>query len=89
MLERGNMTDAEYIAALQKELMVQTKKAESADSINKKLMKKIEQTDSRIEKLEKENEMKSVKIACLEKDNHIYLEALILCKRKIFCIYRK
>ena len=85
MLERGNMTDAEYIAALQKELMVQTKKAESADSINKKLMKKIEQTDSRIEKLEKENEMKSVKIACLEKDNHIYLEALILCKRKIFC----
>ena len=24
MLERGNMTDAEYIAALQKELMVQT-----------------------------------------------------------------
>lgn len=63
VLERGNMTDAEYINALQSQL----KKANDEKK-----------------KLEKEKEALTVKVACLEKDNHIYIEALILCKRKIY-----
>ena len=50
------MTDAEYIAVLEKE---------------------IRKRDKKIDKLEVENE-------CLRKDNHIFLEALILSKHKIF-----
>lgn len=56
VIEKGNMTDAEYIAVLEKE---------------------IRKRDKKIEKLEVENE-------CLRKDNHIFLEALILSKHKIF-----
>lgn len=56
MIEKGNMTDAEYIAVLEKE---------------------IRKRDKKIDKLEVENE-------CLRKDNHIFLEALILSKHKIF-----
>ncbi len=67
MLERGNMTNAEYIAALQKELQHQIKKA-----------------DDEKKKLAKENKALTVRVACLEKDNHIFIEALILCRRKIF-----
>jgi len=56
VIEKGNMTDAEYIAVLEKE---------------------IRKRDKKIDKLEVENE-------CLRKDNHIFLEALILSKHKIF-----
>ena len=56
MIEKGNMTDAEYIAVLEKE---------------------IRKRDKKIDKLEVETE-------CLRKDNHIFLEALILYKHKIF-----
>ena len=41
------------------------------------LENEIKKRDKKIEKLEVENE-------CLRKDNHIYLEALILSKHKIF-----
>ena len=56
MIGKGNMTDAEYIAALENE---------------------IKKRDKRIDKLEIENE-------CLKKDCHIYLEALILSKHRMF-----
>ena len=56
MIEKGNMTDAEYITMLENE---------------------IKKRDKRIDKLEVENE-------CLRKDNHIYLEALILSKHRMF-----
>lgn len=56
MIDRGNMTDAEYITMLENE---------------------IKKRDKRIDKLEIENE-------CLKKDCHIYLEALILSKHRIF-----
>ena len=67
MIKRGNMTDEEYIAALEKEHLREIKKLEL----------KIKKRDKKIDKLEVENE-------CLRKDNHIYLEALILSKHKIF-----
>ena len=41
------------------------------------LENEIKKRDKRIDKLEVENE-------CLRKDNHIYLEALILSKHRIF-----
>ena len=63
MIEKGNMTDAEYIAVLEKE--------------NKSLK-------SEKSKLEKEKDKLLVELECLKKDNHIYLEALILSKHKIF-----
>ena len=63
MIEKGNMTDAEYIAVLEKE--------------NKSLK-------SEKSKLEKEKYKLLVELECLKKDNHIYLEALILSKHKIF-----
>ena len=56
MIEKGNITDAEYIAMLEN---------------------KIKKRDKKIDKLEVENE-------CLRKSNHIYLEALILSKHRIF-----
>ena len=56
MIEKGNMTDAEYIAMLENE---------------------IKKRDKKIDKLEIENE-------CLKKDCHIYLEALILSKHRMF-----
>lgn len=43
----------------------------------KKLELEIKKRDKKIDKLEVENE-------CLKRDNHIYLEALILSKHKIF-----
>ena len=67
MIKRGNMTDEEYIAALEKEHLREIKKLEL----------EIKKRDKKIDKLEVENE-------CLRKDNHIYLEALILSKHKIF-----
>ena len=63
MIEKGNMTDAEYIAVLEKE--------------NKSLK-------SEKSKLEKEKDKLLVELECLKKDNHIFLEALILSKHKIF-----
>ena len=63
MIEKGNMTDAEYIAVLEKEHL--------------RLKSEIKKRDKKIDKLEVENE-------CLRKDNHIFLEALILSKHKIF-----
>ena len=67
MIKRGNMTDEEYIAALEKEHLREIKKLEL----------EIKKRDKKIDKLEVENE-------CLRKDNHIYLEALILSKHRIF-----
>lgn len=67
MIKRGNMTDEEYIAALEKEHLREIKKLEL----------EIKKRDKKIDKLEVENE-------CLKRDNHIYLEALILSKHKIF-----
>lgn len=67
MIKRGNMTDEEYIAALEKEHLREIKKLEL----------EIKKRDKKIDKIEVENE-------CLRKDNHIYLEALILSKHKIF-----
>ena len=63
MIEKGNMTDAEYIAVLEKEHL--------------RLKSEIKKRDKKTDKLEVENE-------CLRKDNHIFLEALILSKHKIF-----
>lgn len=63
VIEKGNMTDAEYIAVLEKEHL--------------RLKSEIKKRDKKIDKLEVENE-------CLRKDNHIFLEALILSKHKIF-----
>lgn len=63
MIEKGNMTNEEYIAALEKEHL--------------RLKSEIKKRDKKIDKLEVENE-------CLRKDNHIFLEALILSKHKIF-----
>lgn len=70
MIEKGNMTDAEYIAELiaeNKKLKVQNKKLEKEKGI----------LETKNEKLEIENEY-------LKRDNHIYLEALILSKHKTF-----
>ena len=67
MIKKGNMTDAEFIAVLEKEHIREIKRLEN----------EIRKRDKKIEKLEVENE-------CLRKDNHIYLEALILSKHKIF-----
>ena len=67
MIKRGNMTDEEYIAALEKKHLREIKKLEL----------EIKKRDKKIDKLEVENE-------CLKRDNHIYLEALILSKHKIF-----
>lgn len=67
MIEKGNMTDAEYIAALEKEHLREIKRLEN----------EIKKRDKKIDRLEVENE-------CLRKDNHIYLEALILSKHRIF-----
>ena len=70
MIERGNMTDAEYLAALQAEIRKQDRKIDLLEKDNKLL-------ESANEKLMIENE-------CLKKDNHIYIEALILSKHKTF-----
>ena len=67
MIKRGNMTDEEYIAALEKKHLREIKKLDL----------EIKKRDKKIDKLEVENE-------CLKRDNHIYLEALILSKHKIF-----
>lgn len=63
MIEKGNMTNAEYIAAL------------VAENISLEI---------KTEKLEKQNDKLSVEVECLKKDYHLYLEALMLTKRKIF-----
>ena len=70
MIEKGNMTDAEYIAAL----IAENKKLKDQ---NKKLEKEKDILEAKTEKL-------SIEIECLKKDNHIYLEALILSKHKTF-----
>ena len=67
MIRKGNMTDAEYIAALEK---VYIRKIQSLEN-------EIKKRDKKIDKLEVENE-------CLKKDCHIYLEALILSKHRMF-----
>ena len=70
MIEKGNMTDAEYIAAL----IIENKKLKAEKS---KLEKKMGILENKTEKLSVENE-------CLKKDCHIYLEALILSKHRMF-----
>ena len=70
MIEKGNMTDAEYIAAL----IIENKKLKAEKS---KLEKKMSILENKTEKLSVENE-------CLKKDCHIYLEALILSKHRMF-----
>ncbi|MDE5583882.1 MAG: IS66 family transposase [Ruminococcus sp.] len=70
MIEKGNMTDAEYIAALISE--------------NKRLSAANTKLETENSKLETANEKLSVEIECLKKDCHIYLEALILSKHKTF-----
>lgn len=84
MIERGNMTDEEYIAMLEKEnknLNIANKENEYEFkrllSENKSLKSEKSKLEKKIDKLEIENE-------CLKKDNHIYLEALILSKHKTF-----
>jgi len=67
VIRKGNMTDAEYIAALEKEYLREIKRLEN----------EIKKRDKKIDKLEVENE-------CLKKDCHIYLEALILSKHRMF-----
>ena len=67
MIKKGNMTDAEYIAALEKEHIREIRRLEN----------EIKKRDKKIDKLEVENE-------CLKRDCHIYLEALILSKHRIF-----
>ena len=63
MIEKDNMTDAEYIAALQAELL---------------------KRDKKIDKLENEKDELKIENECLKKDCHIYLEALILSKHRMF-----
>lgn len=70
MIEKGNMTDAEFIAAL----IAENKKLKAEQA---KLEKAIDILETKKEKLSVENE-------CLKRDCHIYLEALILSKHKIF-----
>ena len=70
MIEKGNMTDAEYIAAL----IIENKKLKAEKA---KLEKKMGILENKTEKLSVENE-------CLKKDCHIYLEALILSKHRMF-----
>ena len=84
MIERGNMTDEEYIAALEKE----NKNLNTANKQNeyefKKLLSENKSLKSEKSKLEKEKDKLLVELECLKKDNHIYLEALILSKHKTF-----
>ena len=70
MIEKGNMTDAEYIAAL--------------ISKNKKLSFTNNKLEIENNKLGIENKKLSVEVECLKKDCHIYLEALILSRHKTF-----
>lgn len=70
MIEKGNMTDEEYIAALIDE--------------NKKLKAKNAKLEKEKDILEIKTERLSVENECLKKDCHIYLEALILAKHRIF-----
>ena len=67
MIKKGNMTDAEYIAALEKEHIREIRRLEN----------EIKKRDKKVNKLE-------VEIECLKRDCHIYLEALILSKHRIF-----
>ncbi len=73
VIEKGNMTDAEYIAALIAE-------NQAARSNMKKLEREnlvLKESKRRLEKDKLE-----IEIECLKKDNHIYLEALILSKHR-------
>ena len=70
MIEKGNMTNAEYIAVLQAEIRKQDKKIVRLEKDNKLL-------ESSKEKLK-------IEVECLKRDNHIYLEALILSKHKTY-----
>lgn len=70
MIEKGNMTDAEYISVLEKELLKRDRKIDKLEVEN--------------ERLESKNENLSIEVECLKRDNHIYLEALIFSKRKTF-----
>lgn len=69
MIEKGNMTDAEFIAALIAE--------------NKKLKAEQAKLEKAIDILEKKEKL-SLENECLKRDCHIYLEALILSKHIIF-----
>lgn len=77
MIEKGNMTDAEYITAL----ISENKRLSAA---NTKLVTKNTKLETENSKLETANEKLSVEVECLKKDCHIYLEALILSKHKTF-----
>ena len=77
MIEKGNMTDAEFIAALIAE-------NQAARSDMKKLERENRVLTERNRHLEKEKDKLEIEIECLKKDNHIYLEALILSRHKIF-----
>ena len=71
MIKRGNMTDAEFIAALIAE-------NQAARSIMKKLERENRMLTEKNRHLEKEKDKLEIEIEGLKKDNHIYLEALIL-----------
>ena len=77
MIKRGKMTDAEFIAALIAENQL-------ARSNMKKLERENRMLTEKARHLEKEKDKLEVEIECLKKDNHIYLEALILSKHRIF-----
>lgn len=62
-MERGNMTDAEYIVALENERKMLTSEIKE---------KNIQLKDRQVE------------IETMKKQLHIYIETIILCKRKIF-----
>lgn len=85
------MTDSEYIAALENEtrqLTQKNKKLEEISQQHEKTSRQLEKTSQKLKKesqhLEKENKKLLVEVECLKKDCHIYIEALILSKRKIF-----
>ncbi len=77
MIEKGNMTDAEFIAALIAE-------NQAASSNMKKLERENRMLTEKNRHLEKEKDKLEIEIECLKRDNHIYLEALILSKHRIF-----
>lgn len=68
------MTDAEYIATLEKEYLREIKRLEKE---NRMLTEKNRH-------LEKEKDKLEIEIECLKKDCHIYLETLILSKHRMF-----
>ena len=84
MIEKGNMTDAEFIAALIAENKKLNTDNKNLKAENIKLENKNSILENKNSSLEKKNEKLSIEVECLKKDCHIYLEALILSKHRIF-----